>query len=438
MSLKEPSGDHAPHVPLGSRLRQLLVEYVTYSDTPPEQERAFREHTTEVMARTSQLILSGVVAGLVLWWPTDFIFFRDEPEAALVVGAVRAGTIFSAALCAGLLRWVPWCAHRAAHVMGLTMMGCGAFVAHQLGSLGSFDRPWFYLSYAIIPLTTLLAMPIVPRVLYTAGVALAFAAGFLVGFPAHLASPHLDTAIAFQLFVVLFCVILGHGTYHLVRTNFFQARELDAERQKSERLLLNILPGSIASRLKAEEQPIADGFEEVTVLFADIAGFTRMAERQPPDEVVSFLNAIFSRFDELAEKHGLEKIKTIGDAYMAAAGLPVRRADHAEVVAEMALDMVDAIREFKAPGGEPVEMRIGINTGSVVAGVIGTKKFIYDLWGDTVNTASRMESHGIPGGIQVSASTRHLLPDRFVLEARGEVEVKGKGAMATWLLVKRR
>jgi class 3 adenylate cyclase len=290
----------------------------------------------------------------------------------------------------------------------------------------------------LIPLTTFLTVPILPRLLYTAGFAAVFSGTFLLGFPQHRASPDLDTALTFQLWVVIFTAILGHSAYHLVRVNFFQAKALDAERQKSERLLLNILPGPVATRLKANEQPIADGFSDVTVLFADIAGFTPFAERMPPHELVSLLNAIFSRFDALAERQGLEKIKTIGDAYMLAAGIPEPRADHAEAVVEMALDMVDAAREFKEPDGSPIQMRIGINTGPVVAGVIGTKKFIYDLWGDTVNTASRMESHGLRGTIQLSETTRRLLPDRYALEPRGPVEIKGKGAMKTWLVQGRR
>ena len=230
--------------------------------------------------------------------------------------------------------------------------------------------------------------------------------------------------------MVLFSTVLGHSAYHLIRVNFFQARALVAERNKSERLLLNILPGPIATRLKANEQPIAD----VSVLFADIAGLTTFSERMPPQELVSLLNAVFSSFDGLAEKHGLEKIKTIGDAYMVAAGIPAPRPDHAQAVVEMALDMREAIKQFAGPDGVPLEMRIGINTGAVVAGVIGSKKFIYDLWGDTVNTASRMESHGLAGCIQVSESTHRLLGDRYALEPRGSIEVKGKGPMRTWLI----
>ena len=218
-----------------------------------------------------------------------------------------------------------------------------------------------------------------------------------------------------------------------------QAEEiLRTEQEKSERLLLNILPEMIADRLKQGQINIADGFAEVTVLFADIVGFTEISSRTSPEELVELLNKIFSAFDRLSEKYGLEKIKTIGDNYMVAGGLPLPCTNHAESIAEMALEMQQEIMKFRDECGEPITIRIGINTGPVVAGVIGTKKFIYDLWGDAVNTASRMESQGLPGKIQVSRSTYELLCDRYVLEKRGKINVKGKGAMTTYLLVGRK
>ena len=210
--------------------------------------------------------------------------------------------------------------------------------------------------------------------------------------------------------------------------------QLAAEQEKSERLLLNILPKPIADRLKQNERTIADSFPEVTVLFADIAGFTQLSARVSPQELVQLLNEIFSGFDRLVEKHDLEKIKTIGDAYMVVGGLPMPRADHALAIADMALDMQGEVERFNANHDASLSIRIGINTGPVVAGVIGTKKFIYDLWGDAVNTASRMESHGIPGYIQLTSSTYELLRDRYLFEERGIIQVKGKGEMNTFLL----
>jgi class 3 adenylate cyclase len=204
--------------------------------------------------------------------------------------------------------------------------------------------------------------------------------------------------------------------------------------EQSERLLLNILPKAIAERLKQEPQTIADSFEEVTVLFADLVSFTELSACIPANELVTRLNEIFSTFDLLAQQHGLEKIKTIGDAYMVVGGLPTPKADHAEAIAKMALDMQQAIKRFTRNDGEPFVIRIGINSGPVVAGVIGLNKFIYDLWGDTVNTASRMESQGIAGCIQVTESTYERLRDEFIFEERGVLQVKGKGEMVTYFL----
>lgn len=209
--------------------------------------------------------------------------------------------------------------------------------------------------------------------------------------------------------------------------------------KKSDHLLLNILPAAIVENLKKGEGSPAQRFESATVLFADIVDFTSLAAKISPLELVNLLNQIFSKFDELTEKHGLEKIKTIGDAYMVAGGLPVPRADHAEAIAGMAVDMQDAIANFQTDTGEPFQIRIGIHTGPVVAGVIGTKKFIYDLWGDTVNVASRMESQGLPGYIQVTADIYEQLKERYVFEERGAIAVKGKGEMITyWLKGKKR
>jgi sensor domain CHASE-containing protein/class 3 adenylate cyclase len=215
-------------------------------------------------------------------------------------------------------------------------------------------------------------------------------------------------------------------------------KELSAEREKADQLLLNVLPHPIADRLKNKQSTIADSFAEATVLFADIVGFTAMASHTSPVELVSLLNQIFSAFDRLAELHGLEKIKTIGDAYMVVGGIPVHREDHVESVAQMALDMQEAISLFNQEKNSEFTMRIGISTGPVVAGVIGIKKFIYDLWGDTVNIASRMESHGLPGCIQVTAATYERLKDKFKLEKRGVIQVKGKGEMTTYLLLGRK
>jgi guanylate cyclase len=227
------------------------------------------------------------------------------------------------------------------------------------------------------------------------------------------------------------------GTCYVLLQYFVHEREryaaaLAVERERSERLLLNVLPEPIAARLKSGENVIADGVPEVGVLFADIAGFTPMSEEMAPEKVVRMLDEIFTIFDRLAAEHHLEKIKTIGDAYMVASGLLEANPTHVEDIARMALAMRDAIERSPACAG--IALRIGIDVGPVVAGVIGRSKFIYDLWGDTVNTASRMESHGVSGEIQVTERAYERLRGAFTFEDRGTIEVKGKGPMRTYLL----
>ncbi len=209
--------------------------------------------------------------------------------------------------------------------------------------------------------------------------------------------------------------------------------ELESEREKSEQLLLNILPEEVAADLKEDGQTEAKQYASASVLFADQVGFTQFAGRVSPKELVATLNEIFTEFDIIAERHGIEKIRTIGDSYMAASGLPVENPDHAVAMARAALEMIGFIDSH-----DEVEFRIGINSGPLVAGVVGTTKFQYDIWGDTVNTASRMESSGEPRKIQISETTHDLIRDQFICNPRGSVQVKGKGEMNTWFLVRER
>jgi class 3 adenylate cyclase len=230
-------------------------------------------------------------------------------------------------------------------------------------------------------------------------------------------------------------ILLISGLVLILYLNISRAKDaLAREHRRSESLLKNILPAPIADRLKHSPDSIAETFPEASVLFADIAGFTALAARFRPEEVVAFLNRYFSSYDELAEKYRVEKIKTIGDAYMAAAGIPETREDHAAALVLMAQEMIEVTRSISNECGLDLAIRIGINSGEVTAGVIGKKKFIYDLWGDTVNIASRMESHGLPGRIQVSSRTHQLLRHDFPFEHRGRIEVKGMGEMEAYLV----
>jgi adenylate cyclase len=218
----------------------------------------------------------------------------------------------------------------------------------------------------------------------------------------------------------------------------YAVSERDAAFARSEGLLLNILPRTIAQRLKRDPSAIAEAHDAVTVLFADVVDFTPLAERTEPHQLVAMLDEIFSAFDALAARHGLEKIKTIGDAYMVAAGIPEPRPDHAQAMAEMALEMQAVAGTLPAMRDRGLEIRVGMESGPVVAGVIGRRKFIYDLWGNTVNTASRLESHGLPGRIQVGETAYGLLRDRYAFEDRGRIELKGKGRRPAYLLLGRR
>ncbi len=209
---------------------------------------------------------------------------------------------------------------------------------------------------------------------------------------------------------------------------------VELEKEKSEKLLLNILPGAIAGRLKSGEKTIANGHATVSVMFADLCGFTALSRKTNPAKLVEMLNGIFTAFDLIVEKHGVEKIKTIGDCYMMVGGLPTHRDDHAQVVADAALEMVQALDQLNQVNGTDLKMRVGIHTGPVVAGVIGKIKFTYDLWGDTVNVASRMESSGLPGMVHLSEQTQEALRGKFMLEERGFVECKGLGQVKTFFL----
>lgn len=241
--------------------------------------------------------------------------------------------------------------------------------------------------------------------------------------------------ILFKLsFNIGFLIFLISFSFYIA-SHYEQAEKLLAlEKKYSDDLLHSILPDSIVKRLKAEPGIIADRFEATTILFADIVGFTKLSEKTPPAHLVALLNQMFSVFDELTSYYGLEKIKTIGDAYMVAGGIPIARKDHAQAVADLALEMRLKLAEFNQQQQQSFHIRIGIHTGSVIAGVIGIKKFVYDIWGDTVNVASRMESHGIPDEIQVSEATYLVLKDQYQFVERGMIEVKGKGEMRVFLL----
>jgi adenylate cyclase len=264
---------------------------------------------------------------------------------------------------------------------------------------------------------------------------LTLAAVFGAGAAVRILPPHL--VLAPETLLILRRVNLGAAVLFTAGILFIYRRLLDraefrvaAAQRVSDRLLGNILPTAIASRLKRDEYPIADQFQEITVLFADIVGFTEYAAARPPEDVVAMLNRVFFAFDDMVERRGLEKIKTIGDAYMVAAGVPEPRPDHAGAVAALAVEMLDFARR------EGVDLRIGIHSGKAVAGVIGKHKFSYDIWGDTVNTAARLQTSGEPGRIHISGETARRLGPGWQIEPRGLIELKGLGAVTTYFLTK--
>ena len=395
---------------------------------------ALPEDSQELRLRKASLVLSTLlITGLSFVWVTLY-FAKGLPLSASIPLAYQLVSLISIGL---FLRTKRFRLFRASQLSMMLLLpaalqwSLGGFTPSSGVVLWSFTAPLGALLFA----GTTEAVP-----WFIAFVAFTVAIG--------VADPHLPSkaGVLGPGLIVSFFVLNITGvtlTSFLMLRYFVGEREraldaLDREHARSERLLLNVLPPSIAKRLKESSEIIADAFPDVTVLFADIVNFTPLAGRIPPEELVRLLDGLFSDFDALAENHGLEKIKTIGDAYMVAGGLPVERPDHARAVAEMALEMNDAVSQRGTERGNGFALRIGLDSGPVVAGVIGKKKFIYDLWGDTVNTASRMESHGLPGRIHVTGRTRDKLVDDYEFESRGEIEIKGKGLMNTFFLVGRR
>jgi class 3 adenylate cyclase len=372
------------------------------------------------------------VLGVVLMFAGSF-FTALNVITFLANGLTTAGSLYAVwvvfLFCAGLLmlafpRYLQ--AIGVAALVGVILISLAGHIYSGGFQAGMETAPWMLISpigavMLIGPWTTVAMF-----VLYIVGV---LAAVWLEPF-AQSVAPQLSLQIRMQSaamnLIILGLIITAAAVYLL--------RQVENYRRRADDLLLNILPGSIAQQLKERPGTIADGFSDVTVLFADIVDFTTMSSGADPVVVVNKLNEIFSDFDQLAAQHGLEKIKTIGDAYMVAGGLPEPRADHCEAVAAFAIDMLAAMAKHQSWTGEPIGLRVGINCGPVVAGVIGQQKFIYDLWGDAVNVASRMEANGLSNQIQVTRAVKDRLGGLYEFEEREPITVKGKGEMVTYLL----
>ncbi|MBX3259795.1 MAG: adenylate/guanylate cyclase domain-containing protein [Labilithrix sp.] len=416
--------------------------FATFEDTA--LERAFQKESFALSVR--KYVRFSVLLSFAAFWAYGVHDLFVVPDVHVTAWAIRYGVSgpLGALLVAFVFRNRTWERHQPAMlVFGLTVNT----VVLWIGSIAPPAGFFIYTGFAAIFVTLgpfLARMNVKTQIVYTV---LTLALYNLFDVLLARAEPMSRLSLNFTLFTLGAIGTLAARQLEIQARVAFVQRQvireqmtaLDVERHRSESLLLNVLPRRIAERLKNEpDTTIAERFESATVLFSDIVGFTELSARLVPDEIVRRLDEVFSRFDGIADQLELEKIKTIGDAYMVAGGVPARRSDHAAAVCEMALRMREALAELAAGMAEPIAVRIGVHTGPVVAGVIGKKKFIYDVWGDTVNTASRMESHGVPGAIQVSEATYLATKDAFEYEERGAVAVKGKGEMTTYLLVGRR
>jgi len=389
------------------------------------------EDSHDERLRAGALILASVGIALISFvWVLTYLAF-DEPLAAAIPATFQVVTLVGLVVLARTKRFDIF---RTTQLAGFLLLPALLQVA-----LGGFAASSGMVLWAVMSPLAALAMLGVRRSLPWLVAFFLVLAALTALDPVFVAG---DPAALPERLVIAFFVLnisgLTLGAFVLLGY-FVHQRELvhaalEAERERSERLLLNVLPEPIADRLKRHEGVIAEQHDEVTVLFADLAGFTEMTADMDPRSLVGLLDEIFTSFDALVDAEGLEKIKTIGDAYMVAGGLPSPRVDHAEAVAHVALAMRDDVARIASSTGAPLSIRIGIDSGPVVAGVIGRSKFIYDLWGDTVNTASRMESHGVPGEVQLTERAADRLQGAFELEPRGPIQVKGKGPMQAFLL----
>lgn len=408
----------------------MEINPLTLSFSDPESERGFLQHYFRISLKQIRLAL---VLAIVVYIILGIVDLQFAPEIRDKLLLVRYGFVLPICVTVLGLSFSTYFRH-----IRQISISVAIVVAAIAAPVVAILIPALGVNY--IGLTSLLMYN------YTA-IKLRFVAASITGLIIFLLYNILDilmiqTPIAklvevdFYLMATM-CVgmFANYQMEFYLRQSYISDRLLRKEQQKAEELLLNVLPASIAARLKQGDKIIAESFPDVTILFADLVNFTQLSATISAKELVNILNEIFSEFDLLAEKHGLEKIKTIGDAYMVVGGLPIHRPDHAQAVASMALDMRAAIQRISSLSQEPLSIRIGINTGPVVAGVIGIKKFIYDLWGDTVNVASRMESHGIPDQIHVTLETYQVLQQEYIFTARDKIQVKGKGEMQTYLLL---
>jgi adenylate cyclase len=397
------------------------------------KNRARNEHYADSHARRVRVLNINAVMGVVVCLTFAILGFWSGPEAyPIQVVNLITGVIFAL---------VPWLNRFGELVAPLTFI-LTAYVAVFLTcwEVGTGGGVQYYLVTAasLVVLQLGIERIALTALLATIGVALVITLQFLVPRSTGLEEPW---AIATSFVITTFsaCAMVVVTVWFALRDTARAEAVMEFEYQRSEALLANMLPASIAERLKGPDRDtIADAYAEASVLFADIVGFTERASGTTPCDLVEFLDRLYGAFDALVDRHGLEKIKVSGDSYMVVSGVPRPRPDHVRALADFALDMADAAAKLKDPHGHPIPLRVGLATGPVVAGVVGSRRFFYDVWGDAVNIASRMESTDSAGKIQVPEEVYEHLKDEFVLQARGLVEIKGKGAMRTWYLIGRK
>lgn len=423
---------------LGSLSELLRLSQQNRLSLPPALEKGFQDWYFENYLWINRI---GLFVGLALWLVFGLVDLYAVPQTYPQVWLLRYGLGAPIIILAILASYRPYYRHwmRAATLAVTLTAGFGVIVFTSIAQPGEVG--YYYYIYGLTVVLTFLFT--IPGALFWDVVWVSFLLIVCALIPYLLRFDFLRNPVSVTVFMVTMAFLItlalvgnvGRYFFELsIRRNFLQRLIIQQEEDRSNALLLNVLPAPVAERLKRGEQ-VADFHQAISILFVDIVDFTPLSARLAPAALVGLLNTIFSAFDELTEAHTLEKIKTIGDAYMVVSGIPVPRGDHAHVLADLALEMLAAVSELSQTLGEPLQIRIGIHSGPAVAGVIGWKKFAYDLWGDTVNTASRMESHGYPGKTQVTQVVYELLKDDYQFEDRGELEIKGKGKMHVYWLI---
>lgn len=397
------------------------------------QSRARNQHYADSAARQYRVL--AIAAWLAVLVCVDFMVLQ------LVTGVWTWQIISLNAVAAMIFAAVPWLHRFGALIAPLTFIG-GAYVtvfASAWDAGTATGAQFFFLVGACLVVLLLgIEHTALAAVLAAIGAGLVITLEFLVPRDTGL-QPAWAQSMTFVVSIVSACVMVFVAVWFALRDTQRAEAVMEAEYERSEALLANMLPGSIAERLKSSSRDVvADKYDEASVLFADIVGFTERASTTTPADLVRFLDRLYGAFDELVDKHGLEKIKVSGDSYMVVSGVPRVRPDHATALADFALDMANVAAALKDPHGDAVPLRMGMACGPVVAGVVGSRRFFYDVWGDAVNVASRMESTDSVGRIQVPEAMYERLKNDFVLQERGRIDVKGKGVMRTWYLIGRK